>query len=157
MPVRSKLTMNRIISSRLFDGIGRALSSESSLASACRMSATLVQSKDGKAMHPDLLNEAIKRTQYAVRGELYLRAMELQKEGMKITFTNGAATQPLRWNAHLHPCCSLAPLDVTPNLCLHSTYLEQYYRRCTLSSQHALSEVAPAPCTPLHVLPVNRI
>lgn len=47
-------------------------------------------SKDGHVTHPDLLNEAVKRTQYAVRGELYLRAMELQKEGMKITFTNGA-------------------------------------------------------------------
>lgn len=46
-------------------------------------------SKDGYVTHPDLLNEAVKRTQYAVRGELYLRAMQLQNEGMKITFTNG--------------------------------------------------------------------
>jgi hypothetical protein len=47
-------------------------------------------SKEGKVLHPDLLNDAVKRTQYAVRGELYLRAMQLQEEGMKITFTNGA-------------------------------------------------------------------
>lgn len=51
---------------------------------------SIPHSKDGHVTHPDLLNEAVKRTQYAVRGELYLRAMELQKEGMKITFTNGA-------------------------------------------------------------------
>lgn len=46
--------------------------------------------KDGKVLHPDLLNESVKKTQYAVRGELYLRAMELQSEGKKIIFTNGA-------------------------------------------------------------------
>lgn len=51
-------------------------------------------SKDGYVLHPDLINEAIKKTQYAVRGELYLRAMELEKNGMKITYTNG--TKPLR-------------------------------------------------------------
>lgn len=46
-------------------------------------------SKDGYVLHPDLINEAIKKTQYAVRGELYLRAVELEKSGMKITYTNG--------------------------------------------------------------------
>ncbi|KAK6160215.1 hypothetical protein DH2020_003596 [Rehmannia glutinosa] len=34
------------------------------------------------------LNENVKKCQYAVRGELYLRASELQKEGKKIIFTN---------------------------------------------------------------------
>ncbi|NJR42521.1 MAG: hypothetical protein HC767_07505 [Akkermansiaceae bacterium] len=53
---------------------------------------SIPHSKDGYVLHPDLINEAIKRTQYAVRGELYLRAMELEKNGMKITYTNG--TQP---------------------------------------------------------------
>lgn len=52
----------------------------------------LPHTKEGKVLHPDLLNEAVKKTQYAVRGELYLRAMQLQDEGMKITFTNGATS-----------------------------------------------------------------
>jgi glutamate--glyoxylate aminotransferase len=34
------------------------------------------------------LNEKVKKAQYAVRGELYLRASQLQKEGKKIIFTN---------------------------------------------------------------------
>lgn len=46
-------------------------------------------SKDGKVMHPDLLNERVKKTQYAVRGELYLRAEELRRAGKEIIFTNG--------------------------------------------------------------------
>lgn len=40
-------------------------------------------------MHPDLLNENVKKTQYAVRGELYLRAEQLRREGKEIIFTNG--------------------------------------------------------------------
>lgn len=46
-------------------------------------------SKDGKVLHPELLNDAVLKTQYAVRGELYLRAEELRKEGKEIIFTNG--------------------------------------------------------------------
>ncbi|GFY91415.1 alanine-2-oxoglutarate aminotransferase 2 [Actinidia rufa] len=42
----------------------------------------------GKALDYDSLNENVKKVQYAVRGELYLRASELQKEGKKIIFTN---------------------------------------------------------------------
>lgn len=38
----------------------------------------------GKVMDPDNLNENVKKTVYAVRGELYLRASELQKEGKKV-------------------------------------------------------------------------
>ncbi|KAL8035876.1 hypothetical protein ABFX02_12G123800 [Erythranthe guttata] len=41
-----------------------------------------------KAMDYENLNENVKKCQYAVRGELYLRASELQKEGKKIIFTN---------------------------------------------------------------------
>lgn len=57
--------------------------------------------KDGKVMHPDLLNESMLKTQYAVRGELYLRASELQKEGRDIIFTNGniACSWLRRWVA----------------------------------------------------------
>ena len=46
-------------------------------------------SKDGKVLHPELLNDAVLKTQYAVRGELYLRAEELRKAGKEIIFTNG--------------------------------------------------------------------
>jgi hypothetical protein len=35
-------------------------------------------------MDPDSLNANVKKTVYAVRGELYLRASELQKEGKKV-------------------------------------------------------------------------
>ncbi|GFP88177.1 glutamate--glyoxylate aminotransferase 2 [Phtheirospermum japonicum] len=41
-----------------------------------------------KPLDYENLNENIKKCQYAVRGELYLRASELQKEGKKIIFTN---------------------------------------------------------------------
>ncbi|XP_078435760.1 glutamate--glyoxylate aminotransferase 2 [Wolffia australiana] len=36
----------------------------------------------------EIINENVKNVAYAVRGELYLRASELQKEGKKIIFTN---------------------------------------------------------------------
>lgn len=49
-----------------------------------------LHSKEGKVLHPDLLNENFRKTQYAVRGELYLRAEELRQAGKEITFTNGA-------------------------------------------------------------------
>jgi hypothetical protein len=42
---------------------------------------SIPHSKEGYVLHPGLINEAIKKTQYAVRGELYLRAMELEKGG----------------------------------------------------------------------------
>lgn len=41
-----------------------------------------------KPLDYDQLNENVKKVQYAVRGELYLRASELQKQGKKIIFTN---------------------------------------------------------------------
>ncbi|KZV58446.1 alanine aminotransferase [Dorcoceras hygrometricum] len=41
-----------------------------------------------KSMDYENINENVKKCQYAVRGELYLRASELQKEGKKIVFTN---------------------------------------------------------------------
>ena len=50
---------------------------------------SLPNTKEGKVLHYELINEHIKSAQYAVRGELYLRAQELQKEGMTMTYTNG--------------------------------------------------------------------
>ncbi|CAL9193746.1 glutamate--glyoxylate aminotransferase 2-like isoform X1 [Musa acuminata AAA Group] len=41
-----------------------------------------------KPLDYESLNENVKKVAYAVRGELYLRASELQKEGKKIIFTN---------------------------------------------------------------------
>ena len=38
-----------------------------------------------KGLDYELLNENVKKCHYAVRGELYLRASELQKEGKKVT------------------------------------------------------------------------
>lgn len=37
-----------------------------------------------KALDYDSINENVKKAQYAVRGELYLRASELQKEGKRV-------------------------------------------------------------------------
>ncbi|BDA47935.1 Alanine aminotransferase 2 [Coccomyxa sp. Obi] len=45
-------------------------------------------SKDGKVLHPDLLNENMVRAEYAVRGELYLKGEELRKQGREVIFTN---------------------------------------------------------------------
>eukprot|EP00271_Cylindrocystis_brebissonii_P008817 TRINITY_DN23318_c0_g1_i1.p1 TRINITY_DN23318_c0_g1~~TRINITY_DN23318_c0_g1_i1.p1 ORF type:complete len:485 (-),score=121.74 TRINITY_DN23318_c0_g1_i1:638-2092(-) len=42
----------------------------------------------GRVLYVDNLNEDLTKTKYAVRGELYLRASELQKEGKEIIFTN---------------------------------------------------------------------
>ena len=44
--------------------------------------------------HADLLNENLKKTAYAVRGELYMRAEELRKAGKEIIFTNGDLAAP---------------------------------------------------------------
>lgn len=40
-----------------------------------------------KSMDYENLNENVKKCQYAVRGELYLRASELQKEGKKVIYS----------------------------------------------------------------------
>lgn len=37
-----------------------------------------------KALDYESINENVKKVQYAVRGELYLRASQLQKEGKKV-------------------------------------------------------------------------
>eukprot|EP00983_Pelagomonas_calceolata_P096728 1158164-Pelagomonas_calceolata.AAC.1 len=86
-----------------------------------RHASTMPVEKEGKVLHPDLLNQQVsayscttgwevyaaclsvrtslqrcpgcdglqvRETQYAVRGELYLRAEQLRKEGKEIIFTN---------------------------------------------------------------------
>ena len=47
-------------------------------------------SKDGKVLHPDLINADMRSTVYAVRGELMQRGEELRKAGREIIFTNSA-------------------------------------------------------------------
>jgi glutamate--glyoxylate aminotransferase len=56
---------------------------------------TLPNTKDGKVSHPELLNSNMLKTQYAVRGELYLRAEELRRQGKEIIFTNVGNPQAL--------------------------------------------------------------
>lgn len=46
-------------------------------------------SKDGKVTHRDLLNPNVLKAQYAVRGELYNKAVELASQGKEIIYTNG--------------------------------------------------------------------
>lgn len=41
-----------------------------------------------KALDYESINENVKKVQYAVRGELYLRASELQKQGKKVSHAN---------------------------------------------------------------------
>jgi hypothetical protein len=65
------------------------LGPECSSVAACGTRSKFTHSKEGKVLHPDLLNAAVLKTQYAVRGELYLRAEELRKAGKEIIFTNG--------------------------------------------------------------------
>ncbi|KAF5832917.1 alanine aminotransferase [Dunaliella salina] len=65
---------------------GQALTLQ--LGGSQRHASTMPVEKEGKVLHPDLLNRQVRETQYAVRGELYLRAEQLRKEGKEIIFTN---------------------------------------------------------------------
>jgi len=66
---------------------------------------------EGKVLHPDLLNENIRNTQYAVRGELYLKAEELRRAGKEIIFTNvgnphALGQKPLTFNRMVLSLCA---------------------------------------------------
>jgi hypothetical protein len=88
-----------------------------------------LNSKEGKVLHPELLNELVLATQYAVRGELYLRAEQLRKEGKDIIFTNvgnphALGAKPLTFTRQVRMSCSLIDCigdnpNNTYNLCLH--------------------------------------
>ncbi|KAL4420157.1 hypothetical protein ABPG77_008293 [Micractinium sp. CCAP 211/92] len=84
---------------------------------------------EGKVAHPSLLNEDLLKAQYAVRGELYMKAMDLQKAGKELIFTNVGNPQqlgqlPIKFNREVtslvvapflldHPAVtSLYPKDV---------------------------------------------
>lgn len=44
---------------------------------------------DGYVLHPSTINSNILKAQYAVRGELYNKAVELAGQGREIIYTNG--------------------------------------------------------------------
>lgn len=67
------------------------------------------------------INENVKKAQYAVRGELYLRASELQKEGKKIIFTNvgnphALGQKPLTFPRQVVALCQAPFLLDDPNV-----------------------------------------
>jgi glutamate--glyoxylate aminotransferase len=70
-----------------------------SAARASRAYAAVPQAEPGRvdeggrryALHPTTLNQNLLRAEYAVRGELYKKAMELQAAGKKLIFTNGTS------------------------------------------------------------------
>ncbi|XP_068333215.1 glutamate--glyoxylate aminotransferase 2 [Pyrus communis] len=74
-----------------------------------------------KALDYESLNENVKKAQYAVRGELYLRASELQKEGKKIIFTNvgnphALGQKPLTFPRQVVALCQAPFLLDDPNV-----------------------------------------
>lgn len=46
-------------------------------------------------MHPELMNENLRKTQYAVRGEIYFKAQDLAAKGREIIYTNVGNPQQL--------------------------------------------------------------
>lgn len=74
-----------------------------------------------KSLDYDQINENVKKAQYAVRGELYLRASELQKEGKKIIFTNvgnphALGQKPLTFPRQVVALCQAPFLLDDPNV-----------------------------------------
>ncbi|XP_065874503.1 glutamate--glyoxylate aminotransferase 2 [Euphorbia lathyris] len=74
-----------------------------------------------KPLDYESLNENVKKVQYAVRGELYLRASELQKEGKKIIFTNvgnphALGQKPLTFPRQVIALCQAPFLLDDPNV-----------------------------------------
>ncbi|GER37030.1 alanine aminotransferase 2 [Striga asiatica] len=74
-----------------------------------------------KSLDYENLNENVKKCQYAVRGELYLRASELQKEGKKIIFTNvgnphALGQKPLTFPRQVIALCQAPFLLDDPNV-----------------------------------------
>ncbi|KAK4371870.1 hypothetical protein RND71_007254 [Anisodus tanguticus] len=74
-----------------------------------------------KPLDYENLNENVKKCQYAVRGELYLRASQLQKEGNKIVFTNvgnphALGQKPLTFPRQVIALCQAPFLLDDPNV-----------------------------------------
>ena len=94
-----------------------------------------VNSKDGKVLHPDLLNENMRKTQYAVRGELYLKAEELKNKGKAIIFTNGGCSWRGSGEAR---ACSGGPKTYHPRRCLHARSLLRCSHTNAVGNPHNL-------------------
>ncbi|CAL0331530.1 unnamed protein product [Lupinus luteus] len=74
-----------------------------------------------KPLDYESINKNVKKAQYAVRGELYLRASELQKEGKKIIFTNvgnphALGQKPLSFPRQVVALCQAPFLLDDPNV-----------------------------------------
>ncbi|KAL3379398.1 hypothetical protein AABB24_000221 [Solanum stoloniferum] len=74
-----------------------------------------------KPLDYENLNENVKKCQYAVRGELYLRASQLQKEGKKTIFTNvgnphALGQKPLTFPRQVIALCQAPFLLDDPNV-----------------------------------------
>ncbi|KAK4261363.1 hypothetical protein QN277_004370 [Acacia crassicarpa] len=74
-----------------------------------------------KPLDYELVNENVKKAQYAVRGELYLRATELQNEGKKIIFLNignphALGQRPLTFPRQVVALCQASFLLDDPNV-----------------------------------------
>lgn len=73
------------------------------------------QSIGGRALHPDLINERVKATQYAMRGEMYTRAQSLEKSGRTVTLLNlgnphALGQKPLSFNRQVLALCACPAL-----------------------------------------------
>uniref|UniRef100_A0A0D6R2C2 Aminotransferase class I/classII large domain-containing protein n=1 Tax=Araucaria cunninghamii TaxID=56994 RepID=A0A0D6R2C2_ARACU len=74
-----------------------------------------------KPLDYENINENVKKCAYAVRGELYLRASELQKEGKRIIFTNvgnphALGQKPLTFPRQVVALCQAPFLMEDPNV-----------------------------------------
>lgn len=70
---------------------------------------------DGYAMHPSTLNPNVLKAQYAVRGELYNKAVELAGQGRDIIYTNGGCC---RMDVVDMSSILFASLPFCPSLCV---------------------------------------
>ncbi|KAL6765842.1 alanine aminotransferase [Haematococcus lacustris] len=112
------------LASQLCNGFRLGATSVASFASAAvpeLVSDADLNHKDGKVMHPDLLNEQVLATQYAVRGELYLRGEQLRQEGKDIIFTNvgnphALGAKPLTFTRQVVALCTAPFLMDRPDV-----------------------------------------
>lgn len=94
-----------------------------------------------KVLDPDNINSNVRKLSYAVRGELYIRASELQKEGKKIIFTNvgnphALGQKPLTFPRQVMALCQAPFLmeDPNVNLLFPSDAIERAKHYLTMTS-----------------------
>jgi glutamate--glyoxylate aminotransferase len=84
-----------------------------------RLNTTNANDIGGSVLHPELLNANLLKAEYAVRGELYLRAEQLRKEGREIIFTNvgnphALGAKPMTFTRQVIALCAAPFLMETP-------------------------------------------